>query len=98
MGAEPGQLNARTAGSSVLRLADRVLQRCQAKDSDAAKATPSLLVPLSPYVLIIVLTVMLTDVDDLLRQKGIPTNTWSEGNPVYDLRTQNMQMIPFFLP
>ena len=41
--------------------------------------------PLSPYLFIIVLTVMLDDVDYDLASKGIATNTWSAGKPVFDL-------------
>ena len=41
--------------------------------------------PLSPYLFIMVLTVLLEDVDwDLLR-KGTATNTWSTNRPTYDL-------------
>ena len=41
--------------------------------------------PLSPYLFIIVLSVIFQDLDARLLEKGIPTNTWSEGNPIYDL-------------
>ena len=41
--------------------------------------------PLSPYLFIIVLTVIFQDLDALLLHRGIPTNTWSEGFPIYDL-------------
>ena len=41
--------------------------------------------PLSPYLFVMVLTVLLEDVDWGLLNKGIPTNTWSTGKPVYDL-------------
>ena len=41
--------------------------------------------PLSPYLFIIVLSVIFEDLDQVLLEKGIPTNTWSEGNPIYDL-------------
>ena len=41
--------------------------------------------PLSPYLFIIVLTVILHDMDNTLKQQGVPTNTWSEGYPVSDL-------------
>ena len=41
--------------------------------------------PLSPYLFIMVLTVMLSDTDHTLQTQGIPTNTWSEGYPIYDL-------------
>ena len=41
--------------------------------------------PLSPYLFIIVLSVILEDVDGRLRTHGVPTNTWSVGKPVYDL-------------
>ena len=41
--------------------------------------------PLSPYLFIMVVTVLFSDVDDRLRKAGVPTNTWSIGKPVYDL-------------
>ena len=41
--------------------------------------------PLSPYLFIIVLTVMLDDVDYDLASKGVATNTWSAGKPIFDL-------------
>ena len=41
--------------------------------------------PLSPYLFIIALSVIFEDLDGVLLDKGIPTNTWSEGNPIYDL-------------
>ena len=41
--------------------------------------------PLSPYLFVIVLTVIFHDVDSELAKLGTPTNTWSEGYPVYDL-------------
>ena len=41
--------------------------------------------PLSPYLFIIVLSVILEDVDGRLRTHGVLTNTWSVGKPVYDL-------------
>ena len=41
--------------------------------------------PLSPYLFIMVMTVMFDDVDSRLRAHGIPQNTWSIGKPVYDL-------------
>ena len=41
--------------------------------------------PLSPYLFIMVMTVLMFDVDRRLRTHGIPTNTWSVGKPVYDL-------------
>ena len=41
--------------------------------------------PLSPYLFVMVLTVILEDMDFALLAKGIPTNTWSVGKPVYDL-------------
>ena len=41
--------------------------------------------PLSPYLFIIVLSVIFQDMDKDLREQGQPTNTWSEGRPVYDL-------------
>ena len=41
--------------------------------------------PLSPYLFIMVMTVLLNDVDTRLRQTGVPTNTWSVGKPTFDL-------------
>ena len=41
--------------------------------------------PLSPYLFIIVLSVILHDMDNTLKSQGVPTNTWSEGYPVCDL-------------
>ena len=41
--------------------------------------------PLSPYLFVIVLTVILHDVDLELDIQGIARNTWSEGYPTYDL-------------
>ena len=41
--------------------------------------------PLSPYLFVMVLTVLFEDADWGLLEKGIPTNTWSTGKPVYDL-------------
>ena len=41
--------------------------------------------PLSPYLFVMVLSVIRIDVDDRLLKHGIPTNTWSVGKPVYDL-------------
>ena len=41
--------------------------------------------PLSPYLFIIVLSVIFEDLEDTLRRRGIPSNTWSEGYPVADV-------------
>ena len=41
--------------------------------------------PLSPYLFILVLTVIFHDTDDLLMSRGIATNTWSVGYPTFDL-------------
>ena len=41
--------------------------------------------PLSPYLFIMVLTVLLDDVDWRLLSGGVATNTWSVLRPVYDL-------------
>ena len=41
--------------------------------------------PLSPYLFIIVLSVLLHDVEEKLISQGLPLNTWSVGNPRYDL-------------
>ena len=41
--------------------------------------------PLSPYLFVIVLTVVFADVDTELLNRGTPTNTWSALYPTYDL-------------
>ena len=41
--------------------------------------------PLSPYLFIMVMTVLFHDVDVRLRAGGVPTNTWPIGKPIYDL-------------
>ena len=41
--------------------------------------------PLSPYLFVIVLSVVFHDVDTRLRAFGVPSNTWSVGKPAYDL-------------
>ena len=41
--------------------------------------------PLSPYLFIMVLTVILEDADTMLLAKGIPTNTWSVARPTHDI-------------
>ena len=41
--------------------------------------------PLSPYLFIMVLTVLLHDTDHTLQTQGVPTNTWFAGYPGYDL-------------
>ena len=41
--------------------------------------------PLSPYLFIILFTVILKDVDDTLRRQATPTNTWSVHHPTYDV-------------
>ena len=41
--------------------------------------------PLSPYLFVIVLTVIFADIDKDLEEKGTPRNTWSTLHPVYDL-------------
>ena len=41
--------------------------------------------PFSPYLFVIVLTVIFEDMNRSLLSKGIPTNTWSVEKPVYDL-------------
>ena len=41
--------------------------------------------PLSPYLFIMVMTVLLADVDTRLRVHGVPTNSWSVGKPIYDI-------------
>ena len=58
----------------------------KAYNGDDAQATPHTGIrrgcPLSPYLFITVMTVLLHDV---VTVDGVPTNTWSVGNPVYDL-------------
>ena len=41
--------------------------------------------PLSPYLFVMVLSVIFKDVDERLINDGITTNTWSPNNPHYDL-------------
>ena len=41
--------------------------------------------PLSPYLFVMVLTVIFEDLDWDLLSHGVPTNTWSVGKPTYDL-------------
>ena len=41
--------------------------------------------PLSPYLFVIVLSVIVTDLEEHLLQTGQPCNTWSVGRPTYDL-------------
>ena len=41
--------------------------------------------PLSPYLFIILMSVLMSDVDERLLATGVPTNTWSVGKPTYDL-------------
>ena len=41
--------------------------------------------PLSPYLFIMVLTVIMHDMDVALMSSGVATNTWSVGKPVYDV-------------
>ena len=41
--------------------------------------------PLSPYLFVMVLSVIFNDVDNRLLNDGIPTNTWSPNHPDYDL-------------
>ena len=56
---------------------------------DKARGTPHTGIrqgcPLSPYLFVMVMTVLLHDVDTRLLRTGVPTNTWSIGKPVYDL-------------
>ena len=51
--------------------------------------------PLSPYLFIIVLSVIFADLDDRLLHQGTPTNTWSEGK---QFTTLNMPTTLFSLP
>ena len=41
--------------------------------------------PVSPYLFVLVLSVIFQDVDNRLLMQGIPTNTWSPNHPHYDL-------------
>ena len=41
--------------------------------------------PLSPYLFIMLMTVLFHDVDQRLLSTGTPQNTWSVGKPTYDL-------------
>ena len=41
--------------------------------------------PLSPYLFVIILSVMLEDVDGALLDQGVATNTWSVNYPTYDV-------------
>ena len=41
--------------------------------------------PLSPYLFIMVMSVLFYEIDKCLVASGIPTNMWSVGKPVYDL-------------
>ena len=42
--------------------------------------------PLSPYLLIIVLTVVFHDVDQAMLSQRVPDNTWSTGHLTFDLK------------
>ena len=41
--------------------------------------------PLSPYLFIILMSVLMSNVDERLLATGVPTNTWSVGKPTYNL-------------
>ena len=41
--------------------------------------------PLSPYLFILILSLVLEDTEARLMRQGTPTNTWSVGKPVFDL-------------
>ena len=41
--------------------------------------------PLSPYLFIILLSVIMHDVEDALIRTGVPQNVWSVGRPIFDV-------------
>ena len=41
--------------------------------------------PLSPYLFILLLTVLMHDTENRLLRMGTPTNTWSVGKPIFDI-------------
>ena len=41
--------------------------------------------PLSPYLFILLLTVLMHDTENRLLRTGTPTNTWSVGKPIFDI-------------
>ena len=49
--------------------------------------------PLSPYLFVMVMSVMFDDVDRRLRTQGTPQNSWSVGKPVYDLEYADDTML-----
>ena len=54
--------------------------------------------PLSPYLFIMGMSVVFSDIDKNLMAKGIPTNTWSTGKPVYDLEYADDTLIMALTP
>ena len=42
--------------------------------------------PFSPYIFIIVLSVISHDVDQAMPSNGVPGNAWSTGHPIFDLK------------
>ena len=49
--------------------------------------------PLSPYLFIMVMIVLFNDVDERLLRQDTPTNTWSVGKPVYDLKYADVTLL-----
>ena len=41
--------------------------------------------PLSPYLLLLLLTILMHDTENRLLRTGTPTNTWSVGKPIFDI-------------
>ena len=55
--------------------------------------------PLSPYLFVIILTIIFADIDHDLDSKGMPRNTWSSIHPIYDLEyTDNALLLARTIP